>query len=174
LEHQLTSFSIQGELIKLIRQGREITEIPGLRQIDNNLPANIFSQGHKEYDEYVTRLLTSKFDPNLDVARKKFETQYPDIYLLLKGFDRAYWFKYFTAKREQTKLKIELGRTYDVRQQAKITTEITEAEQAEQHAAPLPSEGGRNQSICGQCPLPFAKVPEKEEDIGAVELPQED
>jgi len=84
------------EFLNAIRKGKLDKKIPSLGSFDANAPERF--ETHAEVDQYFINLLRGRYPGRpLSEASNQFKSENPDIYNLLKGFDRAFWILRFTT-----------------------------------------------------------------------------
>eukprot|EP01102_Stenamoeba_stenopodia_P013808 TRINITY_DN4526_c0_g1_i2.p1 TRINITY_DN4526_c0_g1~~TRINITY_DN4526_c0_g1_i2.p1 ORF type:complete len:315 (+),score=77.17 TRINITY_DN4526_c0_g1_i2:218-1162(+) len=90
LELQLPKTGPIVEFLNAIRKGKLDKAIPSLSTFDPSAPKTF--KTHLEVDQYFIKLLQQRY-PNtgLNEASIQFKAEHPDVYNLLKGFDRAFW-----------------------------------------------------------------------------------
>lgn len=84
------------EFLNAIRKGKLDKEIPSLGSFDPNAPKTF--ETHLQIDEYFIKLLKERYPGRpISEAANQFKSENPDVYNLLKGFDRAFWILRFTT-----------------------------------------------------------------------------
>eukprot|EP01102_Stenamoeba_stenopodia_P007789 TRINITY_DN2196_c0_g1_i2.p1 TRINITY_DN2196_c0_g1~~TRINITY_DN2196_c0_g1_i2.p1 ORF type:complete len:158 (-),score=35.47 TRINITY_DN2196_c0_g1_i2:195-668(-) len=71
-----------------VRKGKLVKQIPQLKDIDPEAP-EVFKD-HASLDKYVNGLFL-RYGDTVYQGRVRFKAQHPDIFDLLKAFDRAFW-----------------------------------------------------------------------------------
>ena len=78
------------EFLNAIRKGKLDKEIPSLSSFDPNAPKTF--ENHLQIDEYFIKLLKERYPGRpITEAANQFKSENPDVYNLMKGFDRAFW-----------------------------------------------------------------------------------